>query len=319
MYLFEIFGLELDFQPLFDELQRWWASLLRHLPNILMAIIVACIGYIVTRFTKQYFDKLSHRLVKDSTVANLLSTILTVVVVLLFIFLTLTVLDLTGAVQSLLAGAGVVGLAIGLAFQDPILNFLSGVILSLQNLFREGDLIEVDGYFGKVMTITLRHTTIMTLQGQEVMIPNKIVAQTPIKNYDKYGKRRVDLSCGVSYGDDLEKVQQLTIKAIEENVDYDKSQDVQLFFNEFGDSSINYTLRFWLNPQATGQASYLQGQSQAIMAIKKAYDENDIMIPFPIRTLDFGIKGGEKLNEMLKGQQAPNFNDAEKPGPNTGN
>ena len=132
-----------------------------------------------------------------------------------------------------------------------------------------------------------------------MIIPNKIVAQEPIKNYNKLAMRRVDLSCGVSYGDDLDKVRDITIAAIKEHVAYDTNRAVELYFNEFGDSSINYTLRFWLSDRKSGQADYLQAQSDAIMAIKRAYDSNDIMIPFPIRTLDFGIKGGEKLSEVL--------------------
>ncbi|NJB85218.1 small conductance mechanosensitive channel [Lewinella marina] len=299
MLLFELFGLELDFQPLFDELQRWWAGFLRHLPNILLAIIVIVVGAIITRFAKKYFNRLSYRMVSDSTVASLISSFFTVLVVLAFLFLTLSVLDLTGVVTSVLAGAGVIGLAVGLAFQDPILNLFSGIMLSVRNIFREGDLIEVAGYFGKVKEVTLRHTTLITLQGQDVMIPNKTVVQEPIKNYSKLKMRRVDLSCGVSYGDDLEKVRELTIQAIKDKVPHDRSKDVQLFFNEFGDSSINYTLRFWLDNSKSGQADYLHAQSEAIMAIKRVYDDNDIMIPFPIRTLDFGIKGGEKLSEMI--------------------
>ena len=299
MYLFDFFGLELDFQPLFDELRRWWALILRNLPNLLLASIVVVIGYVVTGFMKKYFNKISRKLIHDATVAGLLSSVLTALLVLAFMFLTLSVLNLTGVVTSLLAGAGVVGLALGLAFQDPILNLFSGILLSVRSLFREGDLIEVRDYFGKVQEVTLRHTTLMTLQGQDVMIPNKIVAQEPIKNYTKLGMRRVDLSCGVSYGDDLEKVRQITLDAVKARVAYDTNRKVELFFNEFGDSSINYTLRFWLSDRKSGQADFLEAQSDAIMAIKQAYDENDIMIPFPIRTLDFGIKGGEKLSDVL--------------------
>ncbi len=303
MLLFELLGLDLDFQPLLDELRSWWASALRHLPNIVLAIFVVIIGYIVTTFAKKYFNKISHRLVRDATVAGLLSSFLTALLVLAFLFLTLSVLDLTGIVQSVLAGAGVVGLALGLAFQDPILNLFSGIMLSVRSLFRIGDLIEVGGFFGKVQEVTLRNTILYTLQGQEVLIPNKVVAQESIKNYNTLRMRRVDLSCGVSYGDDLDKVRELTIGAIREQVPHDKGKDVQLFFNEFGDSSINYTLRFWIDQGKTGQADYLSAQSEAIMAIKRVYDENDIMIPFPIRTLDFGIKGGEKLSEVM-----PDFN-----------
>lgn len=299
MFLFNLFGLEFDLKPLFEELQGWWAGFLSMLPNILLATIIACIGYAVTRFLKKYFNKISRKLVNDYKLASLISTLMTILVVSVFTLLILSVLQLDGAVNKIVAGAGVVGLAVGLAFQDPILNFFSGVILTVRSLFRVGDLIEVDGYFGKVKEITLRHTSIETLQGQDVMIPNKIVAQNPLKNYDLLRKRRVDIACGVSYGDDLAKVKEITIKAIKDKIAHDKRKDIQLFFNEFGGSSVNYTLRFWLDQNKTGQADFLAAQSDAIMAIMTAYNENDIMIPFPIRTLDFGIKGGEKLSEMM--------------------
>ena len=269
------------------------------LPNLILATLIALIGYVITTFLKKYFNQLSRKLVHDQKIANLISSVMTIAVVLLFGLLVLTVLQLDGAVNKIVAAGGVAGLAFGLAFQDPILNFFSGVILTVQKLFNVGDLIEVDGFLGRVKTITLRHTSIETLQGQDVMIPNKIVAQTPVKNYNKLYMRRVDISCGVSYGDDLHKVKEVTINAIKSKVEYDKERDVQLFFTEFGDSSVNYTVRFWLDQRKTAQPDYLQAQSDAIVAIFDAYNENDIMIPFPIRTLDFGIKGGEKLSEML--------------------
>jgi len=306
MLLFTVFGLEFDFVPLFESIKSWWAGFISLLPNLLLAIIIAVIGYIVTKFLKKYFNKLSRKLVRDHKVASLVSTLMTVLVVSLFILLILSVLQLDGAVNKLVAGAGVVGLAIGLAFQDPILNFFSGVILTVRHLFQVGDLIEIDGYMGKVKEITLRHTSIETLQGQDVMIPNKIMAQSPLKNYDILRHRRVDIACGVSYGDDLAKVKDITTKAIKEGVEHDKKKGIQLFFNEFGGSSVNYTLRFWLDQRKTGQGDYLAAQSDAIMAIMTAYNENDIMIPFPIRTLDFGIKGGEKLSKMLNAVKGEN-------------
>ena len=305
MILFEIFGLTLDFQPLVDELVSWWETLLANLPNILLAIIVAIIGYVTASFLKKYFNRLSRRMVPDPTLAYMVSTFLTIILVVLIIMLILSVLNLTGVVAGIAGLAGVVGLALSLAFQDPILNFFSGILLTVRTLFKVGDLVEIDGYFGKIKELNLRHTSIQTVQGQDVMIPNKIVAQTPLKNFSVLKMRRVDLSCGVSYGDDLHKVKRVTTKAIEDNVSHDRERGVQLFFTEFGDSSINYSVRFWLDQRKTSQPDYLQAQSDAIVAVFDAYNEHDIMIPFPIRTLDFGIKGGEKLSEMLGNGGAP--------------
>ena len=124
----------------------------------------------------------------------------------------------------------------------------------------------------------------------------KTLFQDVVENYTNTRDRRVDLSVGVSYGDDLEKVKEITIEAIRGVKSIIRPNDITLFYNEFGDSSINFMVRFWA--KSARQPDFLQAQSDAIMAIKKAYDDNDITIPFPIRTLDFGIKGGEKLSEM---------------------
>lgn len=307
MLLFTIFGMEFDLVPLREEIKSWWEQGLALLPNLLLATLVILFGWVLTSFLKKYFHKLARKLVGEPKLASLFAKVLTALLVIAIGLLVLSILNLSGAVSSIVAAGGVVGLALGLAFQEPLLNFFSGILLTIRNLFSVGDLIEVNGYFGKVQQITLRHTAIQTLQGQDVLIPNKIVAQNPLTNYDKLGMRRVDLSCGVSYGDDLDLVKQVTVQTIKDNVAYDSSKDVELFFTEFGDSSVNYTLRFWLDQSKTGQKDFLDARSQAIMAIMKAYDQHDIMIPFPIRTLDFGIKGGEKLTAMLNtGQTAQN-------------
>jgi small conductance mechanosensitive channel len=214
------------------------------------------------------------------------------------IFVALSILQLDKAVTSLLAGAGIIGLALGFAFQDIAANFVSGVLMAIRRPVRLGDVIESNSYFGSVVNINLRSTIIRTMQGQHVHIPNKDIFNKPIVNYSEEGKRRIDLKCGVSYGDDLEKVKKIVLEAIT-SIDYLITKDeITFFYKEFGDSSINFEVRYWVNFKK--QPDYLAAPSDGVMRIKKAYDENNIMIPFPIRTLDFGIKGGEILNEQLQ-------------------
>jgi small conductance mechanosensitive channel len=125
-----------------------------------------------------------------------------------------------------------------------------------------------------------------------------MVFQSAIENFSDTNRRRVDLSCGISYGDNLDKVKEIAIKSIEGSDFLAENEKVDLVFTEFGDSSINFDLRFWLKD--TKQGTYNDAKSDAIIKLKKAFDDNNIMIPFPIRTLDFGIRGGEKLDTMLK-------------------
>ncbi len=146
--------------------------------------------------------------------------------------------------------------------------------------------------------MNLRNTIIRTPEGQIVYIPNKSVFENPLENFTSSGVRRVDLSCGVSYGDDLEKAREVAIEAVKGLENYNEDKGIDFYYEEFGGSSINFNIHFWVNFRRN--PDYLSARSEAIIAITKAFDENDIMIPFPIRTLDFGIRGGEKLNTMLR-------------------
>lgn len=286
-----------SFNNLAGKLEGWLDSIIVAVPNIILAAIVLAIGVFLARYVNKYVQRIIRRFSSHAAVNRLVSSIVTTIFVLFVIMIVLGILQLDTALQSLLAGAGVAGLAIGLALQDPIINLYSGVMMSTKSSFRLGDLVQTNDFFGTIKNINLRSTILETPQGQEVIIPNKTTYQNPFMNYSTLGKRRIDLSCGVSYGDDLEKVKQLAIEAIKNKIDIKEGTDVELFFNEFGSSSINFVLRFWINDYRQGV--YLEAQSDAIVAIKKAFDENDIMIPFPIRTLDFGIKGGQALADAL--------------------
>jgi len=112
------------------------------------------------------------------------------------------------------------------------------------------------------------------------------------------GLRRIDINCGVSYGDDLEKVEKTAITAMDQMDNRIKDKPVTLIYNQFANSSINFILRIWI--KSNTQLDFLEEQSKAIKILKSAFDKEDIMIPFPITTLDFGIRGGTPLNRAVK-------------------
>ena len=110
------------------------------------------------------------------------------------------------------------------------------------------------------------------------------------------GRRAAD--GGVGYGDDLQHAQQVAMSAIEDLEGRLSERPVQLYYTEFGDSSINFVLRFWVDFRK--QTDFLGAQSEAIKAIKTAFDSEGVTIPFPIRTLDFDPNGGVPLTKMLR-------------------
>lgn len=290
-------NLEEGYSLITEKLETWLNTAIEMLPNLAAALLVLIAFYVISSIIKKYSGKLLHKVTNNKTIVGLAQTVLGVLILGAGVFIALGILNLDGTVTSLLAGAGIIGLALGFAFQDIAANFISGILLSVRHPFGIGDIIDSNGYLGTVQKLNLRNTIIKTPQGQIVYIPNKEVYENPFMNYTKNGERRIDLQCGVSYGDDLEKARKLTIETIENLEGIDKEKGVEFFYEEFGGSSINYVVRFWVDFRTL--PDFWAPRSEAIMAIKKVYDENDIMIPFPIRTLDFGIRGGEKLNTMI--------------------
>ena len=290
----------MDYNKAYDlivnKLTFWMRELIRLLPNIALAAIILVIGLYVSKWVKNLAGKAFKRIFHHDSVLELFKSVVHFFLIGVTLFITLSVLKLDKAVTSILAGAGIIGLALAFAFQDIAANFMSGIFLTIRRPLHTGDIVKVKDYMGKVVAINLRDTVLRTFQGQMVIIPNKDVAQNPIENFSLLGKRRMDLTVGVSYGDDLEKVKRVTLEAVEGIDCLSKEDETTLFFEKFDDSSINFSLRLWVRTPEQGE--YLKVRSEAVMRIKKAFDENDITIPFPIRTLDFGIKGGTRLNEI---------------------
>lgn len=279
-----------------EKLTGWATAIIKLLPNIVLAAVVLVLGFFVAKLIKRLAQRLFGKIFQSVTLNNLFASIIHITFIGIAIFTALSILKLDRAVTSILAGAGIIGLALAFAFQDIAANFISGIFISFRRPLRVGDIVKIQDYMGKVVEINLRDTVMNTFGGQTVIIPNKDVFQNPIENYSYLQKRRFDLEVGVSYGEDLERVRQITLDAVKDIEGLSKTEETTLFYTGFGDSSINFSLRMWID--SPEQLIYKHVGSEAIIRIKKAYDANDIMIPFPIRTLDFGIKGGKTLTEM---------------------
>ncbi|MEO9021249.1 MAG: mechanosensitive ion channel family protein, partial [Ginsengibacter sp.] len=230
-----------------------------------------------------------------STLAALAVNFVYLLAIGVVIFITLKILHLDTTITTMLAGAGVIGLALAFAFQDIASNFISGIFISFRKPFNVGDVIKVKDFMGNVEEIKLRDTTILTFNGQFVTIPNREIFQNPIENFSKYGKRRLDIKGGVSQGDDLNKAQKIALETLAEIVGIIK-EDTTFLYDGLGESTIDFTIRIWVNTAENG--SYLQVLNDAIIRIKEVFEQNDISMPFPVRTLDFNMKGGKTLADM---------------------
>ena len=281
------------------KLSAWADTFGEMLPNIIVALLALALFWLLARVACSASDRALRRFDTHEAARDLISRIVRIGVLLAGVVVALGVMNLDKALASILAGAGIVGLALGFAFQDLAGNLISGVGLAIQQRwpFKIGDVVETNDVFGVVEKIYLRTSIIRMLDGKTAVIPNKQIYQNKVLNHSASGTRRVDLACGVSYGDNLEKVRQVVTDTLASVEPRDRSRDVEVFFTGFGSSSIDLVGRFWVDYEK--QPDFLDAQSRAIMAVKKAFDANDIVIPFPIRTLDFGIRGGKPLAESF--------------------
>lgn len=277
------------------KLEAWFSGLIVGLPNFVVAVLVLTLFFYIAKKVRGFVFKRTHESNVKDTLTNLIATTTYIVIIIIGAYIALEILNLSTAVTSLLAGAGIIGLALAFAFQDIAANYISGVIMATREIFKINDLIQTNGNFGKVKKIGLRTTELELLEGQNALIPNSQILQNPLINYTQRGERRVDIACGVGYETDLDKAMKTAKKAAAKVKKLKKKKGVEVFYNTFNDSSIDFVVRFWI-PFTNKQPDYLTAQSQAIMLIKKEFEKEGLNIPFPIRTLDVSDDILKKMN-----------------------
>lgn len=281
--------------PVVKKFLTWKDDFIAMFPNLVVAILVLILFIFLARFIRRLFDRYLDRVMVNKNATGIIGYLAYLFVLILGSVIALSILELEGTVNKILAGAGILGVALGFAFQDTAANFISGTYMAFRSNFKVGDYIETNGIKAVVQEIDLRSTKLKTLDGYLVVIANKEIFQNTLINHNAYATQRITLKCGVGYDSDLDEVERETLSALQSIDEIKNSPSPQLFFTEFDDSSINYELRFWIDYLTV--KDYFDVKHRAIKAIKKCYDEKGITIPFPIRTLEFSkadLKGVEK-------------------------
>ncbi|WP_373056127.1 mechanosensitive ion channel family protein [Zunongwangia sp. H14] len=286
--MFENFSINESLSKIGTKLGNWADSIILNLPNFILAILVFLVFILIAKYVGRLINGLLRHKVKQASIREMSVKVLKAIIILVGFFIALGLLNLDKILTSVLAGAGVVGLAIGLALQGTLNNTFSGVILSFLPQLQIGDWVETNGFAGEVKEINLRNIVIKQSDNNYVIIPNGKIVEEPFKNFSRTVRSRVMLNCGVAYNSNLEFVQDLTKKTIANTFPQQGNEEVEFMYEEFGDSSINFVVRFWTN--VSKNRDILMAKNKAVIEIKKAYDAHDINIPFPIRTIDFTNK-----------------------------
>ncbi|MGE4313246.1 MAG: mechanosensitive ion channel family protein [Pseudobdellovibrionaceae bacterium] len=185
---------------------------------------------------------------------------------------------------SLLAVMGAAGLAIGLALQGTLSNVAAGVMMLVLRPFNVGDYITAGSIGGTVQSLNLFTTELSTPDNVYIAAPNSQIWDSEIYNYSRNPLRRLDVQCGIGYGEDINKA----FKVFQDVVDQDErlvqteEKKPIVMVDSLGDSSVNVTARVWMK-----SSDYWQVKWDLTKGIKEGLDKAKIMIPFPTRTIDY--------------------------------
>ena len=268
-----------------EKLQHWWVSFIKLLPDIVLALLVVVLAVVVSRFIRKNLYKLLLRVSAKRSFSNLFSTITQIIVLLIGLFVALDILQLNKAVSSLLAGAGIIGIILGFAFQDITSNFISGIYITLKKPFDLGHTIKTNDFIGNVEEIQLRSTTIRTFSGLHLMIPNRDIIQKPLINYSLTPERRIELELFVDHNSDIEIAHKAAFDAISK-IDYlYPGKPVEIYFNDVKYTAIKISVWFWIDNHSP--PGYMVARHDAIFNIITALKENNISLVLPLTVENF--------------------------------
>lgn len=271
-------------QSLLQQLSAMADGFFKLLPLVAIALIVLLITWLVARGVRKLVDRVTGRTDIRPSLKALIDTLVTIAVWVIGLMIAATIIlpGLTPA--SLLAGLGLGAVAIGFAFQDIFENFLAGVLIMVRKKMRIGDVISCQGIEGRVEHISLRETHVRRLSNEVTIVPNSMLFKNPVEIYTDDTERRHEVVVGVSYDTDLEEARAVIAQAVEraDGVNIDKRIDVFSF--EFGDSSINFRVRWWAGSKPIDM--HLT-RDAVVRSVKRALDDAGIEIPFPYITHTF--------------------------------
>lgn len=251
-----------------------------YMPKLLLAVVTLLIGFWLINRLSNGTEKVLHKRDTDEALVHFLSSLISVGLKALLLISAASMIGIE--TTSFIAVFGAAGLAIGLALQGSLSNFAGGVLILLFKPYKIGDVIEAQGFLGRIVKIQIFHTIMNTLDNERIILPNGPLSNGPIRNLFTEDIRRVESTFGISYEDSIDKARQVITDVIKANSTILADPVPEIYVSAHADSSINLLVRVWAPSE-----SYWPVHFDLIEQVKKAFDANDITIPFPQRDVHF--------------------------------
>ncbi|HSL84439.1 MAG TPA: mechanosensitive ion channel family protein [Thermoanaerobaculia bacterium] len=259
--------------------RHYLTALIDWLPSLVAAVLVLALFYAFHRMVAGVLRRVMARTRADPAAQDIAARLAKYALLSLGVVMAVSQLGIN--VASLLAGVGIIGLALGLAAQDSLGNLVAGLTILWDRPFRIGDNVTVAGTFGKVQEIGLRSTRIRTVSQLDAILPNKEIINQQILNHTLNPMMRLGIPLGIAYKEDTREARRVLLAAVEGHELLLDKPEPQVVVTGLGDSAVNLELRVWLrDPYTEREATFAM-----IEIAKIALDEAGIEIPFPQRTL----------------------------------
>jgi small conductance mechanosensitive channel len=258
-------------------------ELLKQLANfkfILSATTTFFVAFVVYFFVMAGLKRALNKHSENKLLAQAVVRFARVFGFLAMIIITLSSLGLR--FNALTALVGSAGIAIGLALKGKITNVADGISILILKPFKEGDYIESGAIKGTVKDLGLFTTQLVTPDNQRVIVQNEQLFSNPITNYTALPTRRINETIGISYDDDPETAKKILLEMMASHDLFLKDPEPQIFVSALADSSVNLSVRVWVN-----RPDFLQGKSDLFTLSKKALEAGDLSIPFPQMDVHF--------------------------------
>ncbi len=249
--------------------------------KILGAIVIFIIGKWVANFLTKMMKKIMEKSKVEPTLSSFLGDMIFIFLMVLVILAALSTLGIK--MTSFVAIVGAATLAIGMALQKNLSNIGAGVVIMLFRPFKVGDFVEIGGVAGSVEKISLFNTNLVTPDNRLIIVPNSNVIGNNITNYSAKDIRRIDLTIGIGYDDDIKLAKETLENIIREDERILKDPASTIAVSELGDSSVNFAVRPWVKGK-----DYWNVYFDLLEKIKLTFDEKGIGIPYP--QMDVHIK-----------------------------
>lgn len=273
-----------NYEPAFTGMQELWLNIMRSLPflvfSLLVLIIFWGISFLVARITRVYLRKQKVNILLQ----DIASKTVAVIVFLLGLYIIFHIADLTRVALTVLGGTGLLGIILGIAFRDITENFLASIFLSIQNPFRAGDLVEINGHTGFIQRLTIRATLLMTLEGNHMQIPNSTVYKSSILNFTSNPNQRLDFTIGIGYDDSITATQEIGAKVIDDHPAVLKEPEPWVLVDELAASTVNLKFYFWTDGS---KHNVFKVKSSVLRQVKAAFQKEGISMPDEGREMVF--------------------------------